>query len=210
MHGVVEREEVGEGGSRVECHRRYGWIYSRSWRWANNISGHTSGFHRVYVLLLLGCNNGTGIECKPCNFWENRLATFSMGSKDAPQKMQFLDAIKKVAGPFTFIQNAKVADTSHIWSRHQSNRSDSQCSCRIQELINRGKYAYMNLWVKWALVKSFDVSEITPVRSKIRRIRIHFSTKRLTFDAHVNVHTHNAGHITHIHRLNSMLKIVLE
>jgi hypothetical protein len=24
MHGVVEREEVGEGGSRVECHRRYG------------------------------------------------------------------------------------------------------------------------------------------------------------------------------------------
>jgi len=33
-----------------------------------------------------------------------------MGSKDAPQKMQFLGAIKKVASPFTFIQNAKVAE----------------------------------------------------------------------------------------------------
>jgi len=30
-----------------------------------------------------------------------------MGSKDAPQKMQFLGAIKKVANVGTFIQNAK-------------------------------------------------------------------------------------------------------
>jgi len=33
-----------------------------------------------------------------------------MGSKDAPLKMQFLDAIKKVASTFAFIQNAKVAE----------------------------------------------------------------------------------------------------
>jgi len=30
-----------------------------------------------------------------------------MGSKDAPQKMQFLGAIEKVASLGTFIQNAK-------------------------------------------------------------------------------------------------------
>jgi len=43
-----------------------------------------------------------------------------MGSKDAPQKMQFLGAIKKVASPFAFIQNAKVAEKSHIFGRHRS------------------------------------------------------------------------------------------
>jgi len=32
-----------------------------------------------------------------------------MGSKDAPQKIQFLGAIKKVASLGTFIQNAKMA-----------------------------------------------------------------------------------------------------
>jgi len=43
-----------------------------------------------------------------------------MGSKDAPQKMQFLGAIKKVASPFAFIQNANVAGKSHIFGHHQS------------------------------------------------------------------------------------------
>jgi len=41
-----------------------------------------------------------------------------MGAKDAPQKMQFLGAIKKVAAsPFAFIQNAKVAGKSHVFGR---------------------------------------------------------------------------------------------
>jgi len=44
-----------------------------------------------------------------------------MGSKDAPQKMQFLNAIKKVASPFTFIQIAKVAGKSHIFGVNSSN-----------------------------------------------------------------------------------------
>jgi len=35
-----------------------------------------------------------------------------MGSKDAPQKIQFLGAIKKVASPSAFIPNAKVAEKS--------------------------------------------------------------------------------------------------
>jgi len=43
-----------------------------------------------------------------------------MSSKDAPQKMRFLGAIKKVASLFAFIQNAKVAEKSHIFGRHRS------------------------------------------------------------------------------------------
>ena len=45
-----------------------------------------------------------------------------MGSRDAPQKMQFLRAIKKVASQFAFIQNAKVAEKSHIFGRHRSKK----------------------------------------------------------------------------------------
>jgi len=43
-----------------------------------------------------------------------------MGSKDAPQKIQFLGAIKNLASPFAFIQNAEVAEKSHIVGRHRS------------------------------------------------------------------------------------------
>jgi len=43
-----------------------------------------------------------------------------MGSTDAPQKMQFLGAIKKVASLFAFIQNAKVAGKFHIFGRQRS------------------------------------------------------------------------------------------
>jgi len=43
-----------------------------------------------------------------------------MGSKDAPQKVQFLGVIKKAASPFASIQNAKVAEKSHIFGRHRS------------------------------------------------------------------------------------------
>ena len=43
-----------------------------------------------------------------------------MGSKDVLQKMQFLGAIKKVASPFAFIQNAKVAEKFHVFGRHTS------------------------------------------------------------------------------------------
>ena len=43
-----------------------------------------------------------------------------MGSKDAPPKMQFLGAIKKVASPFALITNAKVAGKSHIFGNHRS------------------------------------------------------------------------------------------
>jgi len=48
------------------------------------------------------------------------LPLFVFFSKDAPQKMQFLCAIKKVASLFAFIQNAEVAGKSHIVGRHRS------------------------------------------------------------------------------------------
>jgi len=43
-----------------------------------------------------------------------------MGSKDAPQKMQFLVAIKKVASLGAFIQNTKTAETPQRFGRHRS------------------------------------------------------------------------------------------
>jgi len=43
-----------------------------------------------------------------------------MGSKDAPKNMQFLCATKKAASLFASIQNAKVAEKSHIFGRHRS------------------------------------------------------------------------------------------
>jgi len=42
-----------------------------------------------------------------------------MGSKDAPQKMQFLGTIKNAASPSAFIQNAKVAENPHTSGRHR-------------------------------------------------------------------------------------------
>jgi len=48
--------------------------------------------------------------------------------------------------------------------------------------MNRGKYAYMGLWVKYALVKSSGVSKITPVQSKNRiiTVSVFLSTLQLT------------------------------
>jgi len=42
-----------------------------------------------------------------------------MGSKDAPQKMQFLGATKKVASLDVPSQNAKVAEKPHRFGRHR-------------------------------------------------------------------------------------------
>jgi len=43
-----------------------------------------------------------------------------MASKDAPQKMQFLGSIKKVASLGAFIQNAKMAEKPYRFGRHRS------------------------------------------------------------------------------------------
>jgi hypothetical protein len=54
----------------------------------------------------------------------------------------------------------------------KQNRSESQCSCIFQEPMNRGKYAYMGLWVKYAFRKSSCFSKVTPVVQKNRRITV--------------------------------------
>jgi len=48
--------------------------------------------------------------------------------------------------------------------------------------MNKGKYAYSGLWVKYTLVKSFGVSKITLVLSKNRTITVSvfLSTLQLT------------------------------
>ena len=43
-----------------------------------------------------------------------------MGSKDAPQKMQFLGVIKKVASLGAFTQKAKVSEEPHRLGRHRN------------------------------------------------------------------------------------------
>jgi len=110
-----------------------------------------------------------------------------MGSKDAPEKLQFLGAIKKGGKSVRFYTKRKSGGkTPHIRPSPKQNRSESPCSCIIQELMNRGKYAYMGSWVKYALGKSPCVSKITPVRSKNLRITVSvflsFATNRFTFE----------------------------
>jgi len=78
--------------------------------------------------------------------------------------MQFFGAIENVASPSTLIQNAKVAGNPTDSAFTEQNRSESQCFCIFQELMNRGKYAYVGSWVKYAFGKSSCVSK-NPTRS---------------------------------------------
>jgi len=43
-----------------------------------------------------------------------------MGLKDAPPKMQFLGAMKKVASLGAFIQNVRLAENPQRFGRHRS------------------------------------------------------------------------------------------
>jgi len=67
------------------------------------------------------------------------------------------------------------------------NRSESQRSCISQEPLNRGKYAYRSLFVKYGLMKSFYVSKIPICTGKKTnyncfRVPIHFVANRFTFE----------------------------
>jgi len=96
-----------------------------------------------------------------------------MGSKDAPQKMQFLGATKKSGKSGRFYTKRKSSGKPpQIRPLPKHNRSEFQCSCIFQELMNRGKYAYLGLWVKHALGTSSCVSKIQPVPQKNRRITV--------------------------------------
>jgi len=64
-----------------------------------------------FLLETVGCNNGIGgIHENPVTSKYPKLPDF-MGSKDAPEKMKFIGAIKKVASRSTFIQNVKRRKT---------------------------------------------------------------------------------------------------
>ena len=76
-----------------------------------------------------------------------------MSLKDAPQKVQFLDTIKKVASLVPWLQNAEWRENPTDQPSPAQNKSESQSSCIFQEPMNRGKYVYTVLWVKFALGK---------------------------------------------------------
>jgi len=67
-------------------------------------------------------------------------ARFLMGSKDAPKKIQFFGAIKKVARP-SYTKCQSVGKTPQVLLSPYKDIPESQCSCIFQELIIRGKYA---------------------------------------------------------------------
>jgi len=71
---------------------------------------------------MLGCNNGIGEFHENLVTLKHPSCQILMGSKEAPQKMLFLNAIKKVASLGAFIQNAKVAEKPHRFGRHRSKR----------------------------------------------------------------------------------------
>jgi len=91
-----------------------------------------------------------------------------MGSKDAPQKMQFLCAMKKVASPCAFIQNTKVAETPHIFGHHLSKIGPNpnvfaySKSLRTGTNMHKWVYDYNMPWEKvLAFLKSHSCGQKT-------------------------------------------------
>jgi len=77
-----------------------------------------------------------------------------MGSKDAPQKMQVLRTIKKLASLFRGYKTQSGGKSPQIRLSLNQNMFESQCSCIFQEPLNKGKYAYTGLSVKYGLRES--------------------------------------------------------
>ena len=65
-----------------------------------------------------------------------------MSSKDAPQKILFLGAIKKVAGLGTFHTKRKVAEKPDRFGRHLTKVGPNP-NVLVYSKSHRGKYAYM-------------------------------------------------------------------
>jgi len=96
--------------------------------------------------------------------------------------MQFLSAIKKLASLFPRLQNAKWRETSTDSTVIEPNRSNLNIFCIFQEPLSREKYAYVGLYVNYALGKSSYVSKIPPVlaKNKIKTVSVFLSTLQLT------------------------------
>jgi len=95
-----------------------------------------------------------------------------VSSKDAPQKMQFLGAIKKLASLFPRLKTQSGGKTPQILPSLNQNMSKSQCSCIFQEPLNRGKYAYTGSSIQHGLGKSSYVSKIPPVQAEKQTITV--------------------------------------
>jgi len=109
---------------------------------------------------MLRCNNGIG------GFRKNLVTFYGLkrcASKDAVPRFN-----KKSGSWLLLYETQSGGKTAQIRPSPNQNWSESQCSCIFQEPMNRGKYAYMSLWVRYALRKRSCVSKIPPVRQKNR------------------------------------------
>jgi len=114
-----------------------------------------------------------GVPWQPCNISGFNISGFNIARflislKHAPQTMQFMCTIKKWQ---VWIRGAKTQSgetPSQIRPSLSQNMSASQYSCIFQEPMNRGKYVYVGIWVKYALGKGFCVSTIPPAVPKNR------------------------------------------
>jgi len=105
-------------------------------------------------------------------FERSKLPDFD-GLKRCASKNAVLRCIKKSGQSGRFYTKRKSGGKPpQIWPSPKHNRSEFPYSCIFQEPMNRGKYAYMGLWVKYALGKSSCVSKIPPVQQKKRKITV--------------------------------------
>jgi len=141
----------------------------------------------LIFLYLVGCNNGIG------GFYEN-LVTFKR------PKVQFFYGSKRCASKSVVLScNTKSGKSGRLNTKRTSdgkppqirpspkrNRSESQCSCIFQESMNRTKYTYMGLWVKYTNGKSSCVPKIHHGTTKLGnnrfRVHTHYATIRFTFE----------------------------
>ena len=98
-----------------------------------------------------------------------QVARFLSSLKDAPNKCFSLGAIKKVASLNPWRQNAKWRNPPTDSTVPNQNMSESKYSC-TQEPVNRGKYVYIDLSLRYALGKSSCVFKIPPVQQFLLRI----------------------------------------
>ena len=108
-----------------------------------------------------------------------------MSSKDAPQKMQFFGTRKIWQVCSRGYKTQSGGKPPQIRQSSNQNMSKSQCSCIFQEPLNRDKYAYKGLFVKYGLGESSYVSKIPQVEAKNQTITVcvflSFAANRFTF-----------------------------
>jgi len=105
-----------------------------------------------------------------------------MSLKDAPSKIQFLHTIKKVASTNPWRQNANWRKSITVSTVTEPKYVRIPILCIFQELMNRGRYAYVGLFVNYAWGKSSCVSKIPQVLTKKKRkpVSVFLSTLQLS------------------------------